>query len=71
MPLNFIASKVTLENDLGYYEQNINEKKGGNVKIKLDVGINKSKIAPGESLLFKEILNNYYISEPLIIFNKK
>ncbi len=69
--VDFIASKVTLENDLGYYEQNINEKKGGNVKIKLDVGINKSKIEPGEYLLFKEILNNYYISEPLIIFNKK
>jgi hypothetical protein len=69
--VDFIASKVSLENDLGYYEQNINEKKAGNVKIKLDVGINKSKIEPGEYLMFKEILNNYYINEPLIIFNKK
>ena len=69
--VDFIASKVSLENDLGFYEQNVNEKRAGNIKVKLAVGVNKSRIEPQEYSMFKDILNNYYIREPLIIFNKR
>jgi len=69
--VDFIASKVSLENNLGFYEQNVNKKRAGNIKVKLAVGVNKSRIESQEYSMFKDILDNYYIREPLIIFNKR
>jgi hypothetical protein len=71
METTFLVPAVNVRNDVGYYEQEVKSSKPGEMTLKMALGIQKAFIEPQTYPRFKEILNKYFIKEPLVIFKAK
>lgn len=71
MEVTFLVPPVNVRNDVGYYEQEVKSFKPGVVTLKMALGTQKAFIDPQTYSRFKEIMNKYFIKEPLVIFKAK
>lgn len=67
MEATFLAPPVNVRNDVGYYEQEVKSSKPGVMTLKMALGVKNAFIDPQAYPRFKEIMNKYFIKEPLVI----
>ncbi len=70
MTVDYLAPAKKIENDLGYYRQEVVKKKNGTIAVKLETAVTKNVVLPKDYSLLRQVVANALAPEPMIILKK-
>ena len=70
MTVDYLAPAKKIENKVGYYRQEVLEKKNGSIAVKLETAVMKSVVSPKEYNMLRQVVANALASGPMIVLKK-